>query len=303
MHKKSLLLAALIFISTLPAYSFINSNLISCPDRSGGYLFHCAIAQNLELKGAQPYESDFFVSYTLTCNRGYAGPVPSKMELRLEKGTSFPMNFNSSVERIKVGTGYGPLTIFDTLPQQLYLRPLAECSLTFSSIEAVPSAATAQKLEQISATLKDINSNLAAKEKEAVTYYSNFISDAAGKEALYCLIKNYDDPIINSEELLKELKNLYFSQYSDTYVEGKYACPVVTKAADVAQQCETDPYSQRACAFYTLHKRAKEWMTTKMTELESFDSFAGSPFRESVSAAKAKLTAILSKLSPKGNET
>lgn len=133
------LLALALFASPAAAEVLLNVNLMRC-ELQGGLQRNCAVPQGLELLAQQEVESDFYVYYTLSCDRNYSGPQPSRIQLGLDSGLPFTLNYKDSQNRAMVGTGFGPLVLSDSFPKELEYRSFKECQLSFSEVRAVPSA-------------------------------------------------------------------------------------------------------------------------------------------------------------------
>ncbi|MBC7531601.1 MAG: hypothetical protein H7318_08485 [Oligoflexus sp.] len=131
-------LAVLILTPNLKANTLVNNNLMTC-DSGPSLQKNCHVQQGLELIPKQGIESDFHVSYKLTCDRKYKGPVPSKISIQVQDGSTTILNYKDEQVDVLIGTGYGPLTIQDALPQELAFRSFADCQLSFSSILSTPS--------------------------------------------------------------------------------------------------------------------------------------------------------------------
>ena len=133
----------LLTVFILPSVSFaqglLNKNLMTC-DPKNGVETNCRITEGLVLTPIQPVESDFYVSYAMTCNRGYPNPVPSKISLKIENGNGLILNYKDSKVSSFVGTGVGPLIISDSFPKELAFRSHGSCELVLNNISVHPSA-------------------------------------------------------------------------------------------------------------------------------------------------------------------
>lgn len=140
---------ALFLLLTIPVNSNaapIDQNLVSCSGNPGTMVQACSIA-NQEMAPAQPYDSDFYVSYRMSCNRSYPGPKPSRVQVKLENGQALTLNYNEDAAEVLVGTGRGPLTLTDTLPNELKNYRFNTCDLVFTKVRVEMGAAERQRIE------------------------------------------------------------------------------------------------------------------------------------------------------------
>ncbi len=165
------------------ASAFAQDNLISC-GTSAGFLFRCAIPTTTSLLSAQSVESNYSLSYQMTCNRNYPGPVASRLRVSLSDGTPFVLNYNDTKQNTVVGTGKGELTLVDSFPKELAGLKYQDCSLKIWDVKASPSAKVVEawKAEKASlesqialaAAARDANQSLAVLEA-SLSVYSKFM--------------------------------------------------------------------------------------------------------------------------------
>ena len=177
-----LFVISMFFASTL---SFAQDNLISCGS-SAGFQFRCSVPDMTSLLAAQSVESDYKISYQLTCNRNYPGPVPSQLRMSLSNGASLTLNYNDRQENILVGTGSGELALVDSNPKEMAVLKFRECSLKIWDVKATPSttvvaawAAEKTSLESqilLAAAARDANQSLAVLEA-SLNIYSKFMDN------------------------------------------------------------------------------------------------------------------------------
>lgn len=140
MHFRNIFVIGLSFYaSQAAAEMLLNNNIMRC-NLKNGLQRDCAVPQNLEVLPRQEIESDFYVSYALSCDRKYSGPKPSTIQLRLDSGSALTLNYKDAQSRVLVGSGMGPMTLTDSLPQELANRSFGDCQLSFSELRATPSA-------------------------------------------------------------------------------------------------------------------------------------------------------------------
>ncbi len=171
--------------------SYAQENLISC-GTSAGYQFRCSIPATTILLQAQPVESDYSLSYQMTCDRNYPDPVASRIKISIANGTTFTLNYKDKKESVKVGTGTGELSLFDSFPKELAGLKFQECSLKIWDVKATPSTrvVNAWKAEKLSleaqislaVSARDANKALAVLES-ALGVYSKFMDSILATEA------------------------------------------------------------------------------------------------------------------------
>ncbi len=134
-----LVLISLYFCQTsLVADPLIGRELISC-EAKGRFVESCFVTPST-LLDRMATESDFYVSYTLTCDRANGSARPSAIQVSLADGASVFLNYSETKTDLYVGRGFGPLSLNDTSPVQLKSRLFSSgCSLTFAAITAKPS--------------------------------------------------------------------------------------------------------------------------------------------------------------------
>ncbi len=200
---KYFLLAALLASESIYANSLANTNLISC-DPSSGLQKNCHIQQDLQLIDKQSVESDFFVSYSMSCDRKYPGPLASKIAVKVSDGSSLTLNYKDSQTNILVGSGFGPLTMSDSLPNELGFRSFGSCDLVFSQIIAKPS----QKVKAVwQSELDGVRALLTAKEK-LVKSLEAVVALLPAYQFFESLADNLQTDLNQDQELIETAKKL-----------------------------------------------------------------------------------------------
>ncbi len=140
MNALRTIVSGILFVSSIAsAETILSRNIIMC-DVVNGFQRYCKLPERLELIPRQNIESEFYVSYKMTCDRRYSGPQASKIQLQLDTGAPFTLNFHDVQNQVLVGTGQGPLSLVDSFPKELANRSFLDCQLSFTEIRAIPSS-------------------------------------------------------------------------------------------------------------------------------------------------------------------
>jgi hypothetical protein len=119
----------------------------------------CAV-QGREILPQQKHGSRFYVSYALTCDRSYPGPVASRIQVRLKDRPEqlVTLNYKDGKNDLYVGEGLGPLELVDTFPEELKYRNFSSgCSLVFHKIEARYSPTVSARIDFLKQRIAEID--------------------------------------------------------------------------------------------------------------------------------------------------
>lgn len=245
-------------------------NLLSCKN-DRGLLYDCVIKEQTLDNATYPFLVHYNVKYNYSCD--------SDFYLELDAGNqkiAIPARNSGGARSVKV-SGKGPLKIRDTNAfWTLGSYPTLECKISVISTSVEFSNEALQYFTQIENLIHEIKNDKDKMLTQTMKYYSYFTASAGGKNALYCLISDYDEPIYD-ESILRDLKNLYFTQYGENYIAGRQICPSTIDLNSIILNCINDPLSEIACSHYSNFIKSKKWFSDRIEELNRLKIYALEP--------------------------
>lgn len=157
MLRLSMISAVIMFELVQSPTIYAGPNLITCLGNPGTLVNKCAVAQDTVLAGVQPHDSEFYVSYKMTCDRNYRGPKPSFINISLENGQALNLQYNFEGSNLLVGTGVGPLILRDSKPIDLINLQFNECHLVFHNIETRYSPTVSARIDFLKQRIAEID--------------------------------------------------------------------------------------------------------------------------------------------------
>ena len=307
---------ALAIAATAPVYAGLNENYINCSGTPGVLVKSCAVTQNAILIDAQPFESNFYVSYQMTCNRNYRGPKPSFSKVSLENGQSLTLQYNDDQTGLLVGTGLGPLTLGDVKPIDLVNLQFNDCQLIFTALTTRPSDRMVTQWEGEKAAKRAVRAEYLRLTKEQVKLNTSQLAGQQGnlyfrtgqKIASACLIGRYESEPLYSD-VIADLKNNYIASFGEDFSVTPEQCAARTlpkpslhgltcdvfTAEGLQKQLarnltQADRFFYETCQIENNYNELLTWFQHKQTELAAL---IGEVELEGLADIKASLQTLL----------
>lgn len=224
-----LAIAAVIVPAQAFAFSF-NQNSIECSGTQGSLVEKC-ILPSTQIAPAQTTDSDFFISYSMTCDQGTDGPERSSLVASLPNGKEISLNSNQpSLSNVYIGSGVGPLVLKDNSPDELMNGRFNDCQLLISVVRVELSAAELARRSAETAAVREKHATLLQSTKQEIELHrqmlvslqSSLYFRSGQRNEMACLIKTWSNDEI-FVEMVVDLKTKYESVFGE-FKEAEFDC-------------------------------------------------------------------------------